>query len=127
MLLAKERGWPVAVRSGGHAWTAWSVREGGLLIDLGAFRDIEYDDLADYQRNRDWVNEVFTYAQPVTAGQYLGDSDMTNRQLKFMAAENWERLQQIIAAREPEGRFHRYLAADAERMNINLWEQEVTL
>src|SRR5690554_1102404 len=42
--LAKERGWTVAVRSGGHAWAAWSVRDGGLLIDLGALNDISYDE-----------------------------------------------------------------------------------
>src|SRR4029453_18932196 len=42
--LAKERGWTVAVRSGGHSWAAWSVREGGLLIDLGALREARYDE-----------------------------------------------------------------------------------
>src|SRR5690606_8572690 len=42
--LAAQRGWTVAVRSGGHAWAAWSVRDGGLLIDLGALDDIEYDE-----------------------------------------------------------------------------------
>lgn len=34
--LALERGWQVAVRSGGHSWAAWSVRADALLIDLGA-------------------------------------------------------------------------------------------
>lgn len=32
--LAAERGWQVAVRSGGHSWAAWSVRDEALLIDL---------------------------------------------------------------------------------------------
>lgn len=41
--LAAERGWTVAVRSGGHSWAAWSVRDGGLLIDLGALRSLDYD------------------------------------------------------------------------------------
>lgn len=41
--LARERGWQVAVRSGGHSWAAWSVREGALLIDLGAFRELGFD------------------------------------------------------------------------------------
>lgn len=81
-----------------------------------------YDDPADYQRNRDWLNDVMAHAEPVTAGQYLGDSDMTNRQLKFMAPENWERLKQVIAERDPDGRFHRYLAADHSTLNINHWE-----
>lgn len=42
--LAGERGWTVAVRSGGHSWAAWSVRDGGLLIDLAALNSITYDE-----------------------------------------------------------------------------------
>jgi FAD/FMN-containing dehydrogenase len=41
--LAAERGWPVAVRSGGHSWAAWSLRDDALLIDLGDLRDMSYD------------------------------------------------------------------------------------
>ena len=33
--LARERGWQVAVRSGGHSWAQWSVRDDALVIDLG--------------------------------------------------------------------------------------------
>jgi FAD/FMN-containing dehydrogenase len=42
--LALEHGRPVAVRSGGHSWAAWSVRADALLIDLGGFREMAYDD-----------------------------------------------------------------------------------
>ena len=42
--LANENGWTVAIRSGGHSWAAWSVRDGGLLIDLGALREISLDE-----------------------------------------------------------------------------------
>ena len=41
--LASEENLRVAVRSGGHSWAAWSVRDGSLLIDLGAMRHISYD------------------------------------------------------------------------------------
>ena len=41
--LAAERGWRVCVRSGGHSWAAWSLRDEALLIDLGAMRDLAYD------------------------------------------------------------------------------------
>jgi FAD/FMN-containing dehydrogenase len=41
--LAAERGWPVSVRSGGHSWAAWSLRDEALLIDLGGLRDLAYD------------------------------------------------------------------------------------
>ncbi|WP_082104472.1 FAD-binding oxidoreductase [Demequina soli] len=42
--LAIERGWTVSVRSGGHSWAAWSVRDDALLIDLGALRSLSYDE-----------------------------------------------------------------------------------
>ena len=41
--LAAERGWTVCVRSGGHSWAAWSLRDDALLIDLGGMRDMAYD------------------------------------------------------------------------------------
>jgi FAD/FMN-containing dehydrogenase len=41
--LARERGWKVSVRSGGHSWAAWSVRDDALLIDLGRMREMSYD------------------------------------------------------------------------------------
>lgn len=41
--IARERGWPVSVRSGGHSWAAWSVRDDALLIDLGAMQELGFD------------------------------------------------------------------------------------
>jgi FAD/FMN-containing dehydrogenase len=37
-------GSPVSVRSGGHSWAAWSVRDDGLLIDLGHLNRLDYDE-----------------------------------------------------------------------------------
>ena len=42
--LARERGWQVAVRSGGHSWAQWSVRDDALVIDLGGLQGDQYDD-----------------------------------------------------------------------------------
>ncbi len=81
-----------------------------------------YEDPAEDAPNRSWLNQALEYAHPVTVGQYLGDSDMTNRQLKFMADENYARLQSIIADRDPEGLFVRYLAHDPTTVNRNHWE-----
>lgn len=81
-----------------------------------------YEDEANDVRNREWLNSAMAYAQPITVGQYLGDSDMTNRQLKFMADENYAKLQRIIADRDPEGVFVRYLAKDPTTVNKNHWE-----
>jgi FAD/FMN-containing dehydrogenase len=42
--LARENHLTVAVRSGGHSWDGWSVRDGSLLIDLGRMRETSYDE-----------------------------------------------------------------------------------
>jgi FAD/FMN-containing dehydrogenase len=41
--LARRNGWMVSVRSGGHSWAGWSVREDALLIDLGFLREMTLD------------------------------------------------------------------------------------
>jgi FAD/FMN-containing dehydrogenase len=42
--LAKTQNLRVSIRSGGHSWAAWSVRDDAILIDLGKFNFIEYDE-----------------------------------------------------------------------------------
>lgn len=42
--LANREGIRVSVRSGGHSWAAWSVRDDAILIDLGKFKGIVYDE-----------------------------------------------------------------------------------
>lgn len=39
--LAQKKNLRVSVRSGGHSWAAWSVRDNAILIDLGNYRHIE--------------------------------------------------------------------------------------
>lgn len=80
------------------------------------------EDASHDSANREWLNRAMEHAQSVTVGQYLGDSDMGNRQLKFMADENYAKLQEIIATRDPEGLFVRYLASDPATVNKNHWE-----
>jgi hypothetical protein len=41
--LAKREGMKIGIRSGGHSFSATGVRNGGLLIDLSQFKDIEVD------------------------------------------------------------------------------------
>jgi FAD/FMN-containing dehydrogenase len=96
---------------------AFSLQTGGYVATYCV-----YDDPVEEPAHRSWMNAVFAAAQPVTAGQYLGDSDFTNRQLRFMSDENFARLGEIIAARDPDGRFARYLAADPAALNRNHWE-----
>lgn len=42
--LAKEMNLRVSVRSGGHSWAAWSVRDNAILIDLGKLKRVELDE-----------------------------------------------------------------------------------
>lgn len=81
-----------------------------------------YEDQSKDLEYRQKLNQMMDYAQPVTVGQYLGDSDMSNRQLKFMSDENFDRLQRIIEQRDPDERFVRFLAKDPVNINKNHWE-----
>lgn len=98
---------------------AFSLQTEAYVASYMVYRD-ETKDL-EYRQH---LNRLVEFAQPITAGQYLGDSDMTNRQVKFMAEENFARLQQIIAARDPENRFVRYLAKDPATINRHHWLEE---
>ena len=41
--LARRNDWTIGIRSGGHAWSANAVRDGGLLLDLSALDSIEVE------------------------------------------------------------------------------------
>lgn len=41
--LAAQKGCRVAVRSGGHSWAVWSVRDNSILIDLGGYKHLIVD------------------------------------------------------------------------------------
>ncbi|KAF2111898.1 hypothetical protein BDV96DRAFT_526280 [Lophiotrema nucula] len=42
--LARKKDLRISVRSGGHSWAAWSVRDGAILIDLGKYKQIDLDE-----------------------------------------------------------------------------------
>jgi FAD binding domain len=42
--LARDRGWKVAIRAGGHSFPAWSLRDNALVINLGSFKEIALDE-----------------------------------------------------------------------------------
>lgn len=58
--LAVEQSCRVSVRSGGHSWAAWSVRDDAILIDLGRYEHIHLD------QSRKWVS-----VSPSTTGRVL--------------------------------------------------------
>jgi FAD/FMN-containing dehydrogenase len=71
-----------------------------------------WSDPADDERHRDWVAGHHRGLAEVGDGVYLGDSDFTRRPDRFMADANLARLEEIRAARDPEGLFVSYLARD---------------
>lgn len=73
----------------------------------------------DDERCLSWLDGAMSDLEPVTVGQYLGDSDHTRRQVKFMSDDAWDRLQKVYADRDPDGLFVGYLG-DAE--NRNHWQ-----
>lgn len=52
----------VSVRSGGHSWAAWSVRDDAILIDLGQYHQIEIDE-----------DKQIATVSPSTTGRMLND------------------------------------------------------
>ncbi|HEY7619044.1 MAG TPA: FAD-binding oxidoreductase [Solirubrobacteraceae bacterium] len=69
-----------------------------------------WTDPADDERHRTWVHGHFErLAERVGEGLYIGDSDFSRRPDRFMAQDNFARLHEIRAARDPDGVFVPYL------------------
>jgi FAD/FMN-containing dehydrogenase len=60
--VAQKKNLRVSIRSGGHSWAAWSVRDNAILIDLGKFNFIEYDEAT-----------TIVKVSPSTTGKMLGE------------------------------------------------------
>ena len=73
-------------------------------------------------RHLAWVERAMADLERVTVGQYLGDSDLTRRQVKFCSDAAWARLNEIRARRDPNGLFVGYLAGDGGARNANHWQ-----
>jgi 2-desacetyl-2-hydroxyethyl bacteriochlorophyllide A dehydrogenase len=86
---------------------------------------VVYEDEADDERCRDWVAEQMKLMEPVTAGQYLGDSDLSTRQVKFLEDAQWERFLEIRDKRDPDRLFVGYLATDKVPLNTNHWQHNM--
>ncbi|RAK77527.1 FAD-binding oxidoreductase [Aspergillus fijiensis CBS 313.89] len=50
--LVRNSNLQITVRSGGHSFPAWSLRENSLLIDLGDYREVE----VDAERKEAWIS-----------------------------------------------------------------------
>jgi FAD/FMN-containing dehydrogenase len=78
-----------------------------------------YSDPADDERYRKWVHERTADIARHGTGVYLGDTDFTRRQDRFLSGENFRRLEEIRARRDPDGIFSSYLAADRAGLNVH--------
>jgi FAD/FMN-containing dehydrogenase len=78
-----------------------------------------WEDAKHDEPNKNWLKSMMQRIQPITAGQYLGDSDFTVHQRKFISNENWEKLEAIRAQRDPQRRFHTYLTNEEKTLNQN--------
>jgi FAD/FMN-containing dehydrogenase len=66
---------------------------------------------------RDWVSGTMDRLQPLSAGCYLGDSDLSVRPDRFMSDAAWNRFRRIRAARDPDHLFVGYHCADESALN----------
>ena len=83
---------------------------------------VAWESPEDDERCTAWLEGAMADLEPVTVGQYLGDSDLSRRQLRFMSDDAWARFQQIRAERDPDGLFVGYLAGPDGATNRNHWE-----
>ena len=80
-----------------------------------------WDDPADDECHRAWLDGVMARLEPVTVSHYLGDGDLSHRQVRFMSGDSWERPQKTRALRDPDALFVGYVAGDRAE-NRNHWE-----
>jgi hypothetical protein len=79
-----------------------------------------YTDPAQDARYAEWVHaRMGALAAAHGAGVYLGDTDFTRRQDRFLADGAYRRLAAVRGARDPEGRFASWLTADPEGLNVH--------
>ncbi len=76
-----------------------------------------WSDPSDDERHREWVVGHTRRLAALGKGAYLGDTDFTRRPDRFLSDENFRRLQEIRARRDPEGLFCSYLIADGAALN----------
>ena len=92
---------------------AFSVEGTGLVSTY-----ICYEDAEDDERLADFVHgNTAGLAADFGKGAYLGDTDFTARTDRFVLNENFQRLQEIRRAWDPDRRFCGYLIDDESRLN----------
>jgi FAD/FMN-containing dehydrogenase len=79
-----------------------------------------YTDPADDARYSEWVHgRTAALAAAHGLGAYLGDTDFTRRQDRFLSDGAYRRLAAVRAERDPDGLFASYLTSDPAGLNIH--------
>jgi hypothetical protein len=79
--------------------------EDDLYIALYSVWENESED-ASHQA---WVTDHMRDLEPLASGIQLADENLDARPFRFLADDNFRRLQTIRAKRDPEGTFHSYM------------------
>ena len=48
--LALQKNCRISIRSGGHSWAAWSLRDNAILVDFGNYHEITFDEVTGIVR-----------------------------------------------------------------------------
>ncbi|WP_273845537.1 FAD-binding oxidoreductase [Rubrobacter calidifluminis] len=80
-----------------------------------------WEDEADDEACQRWLTSQMRRIEPITAGLFLADADLVSRPARFMAEDNWRRLQKLRTRYDPDGLFCSYLAAEDVPLNTNKW------
>jgi FAD/FMN-containing dehydrogenase len=95
----------------------------GLQSEIYCASYVVWTEESDDARCRAWLADRMTELEPVTAGQYLGDSDFTTRGVRFTSDANWTRLQAIRSRWDPDDLFTGYLTSATTPLNHNHWRR----
>ncbi len=83
-----------------------------------------WEDPKDDELNRNWSKNTMNHIASITTGQYLGDSDFTAHERKFISNKNYDKLVQIRANRDPKSVFHSYLTNADTVLNKNDFDND---
>ena len=106
-------------------WYGWAPRRDlpdmafSVEADVYIATYVIYADRADDARYTGWVHRRTAELAAHGAGVYLGDTDFTRRQDRFLSDEAYRRLGAIRAERDPAGRFTSYLTSAPEGLNVH--------
>jgi hypothetical protein len=106
-------------------WYGWAPRRDLPDMAFSVEADVYiatyaiYADPADDGKYSDWVHCRTAALAAHGAGAYLGDTDFTRRQDRFLSDDAYRRLAAIRAERDPSGRFASYLTSDPAGLNVH--------